>query len=380
MRVYLQKVKHLEYEHKNNLNNIASEGESFLGEEHENHDNREFELKKAKKSLKMELTEREAANADVIKDVKQQNAKNLGKMREGFEEQLDELDKRCQGRLEQLDADLELRRKVHIHEIEERKNLHINDLMRNHEKAFGQMKSYYNDITNDNLKLIKSLKDEVAEMKKKAVANQKLMHDISQENHRLKEPLTIAVAEVADLRSQLKDREKDRLSLRNAKARLNVLESQLGTLRGEHAGTAAEYSSVEKERDELFNSFEASVKQVQQKTDFRNIVLDQKLGNMASSLENAEVQVKQIVAAANLDPVEAERVQASLDSTLNARNQQIKDLRFALVRVTKSYNDSLRSFMQKLEDLGIPTTEVDAMGFVPIPTSASMGPAGLVVR
>merc|ERR1711998_449526 len=119
---------------------IASEGESFLGEEHENHDNREFELKKAKKSLKMELTEREAANADVIKDVKQQNAKNLGKMREGFEEQLDELDKRCQGRLEQLDADLELRRKVHIHEIEERKNLHINDLMRNHEKAFGQKK------------------------------------------------------------------------------------------------------------------------------------------------------------------------------------------------------------------------------------------------
>lgn len=45
-----------------------------------------------------------------------------------------------------------------IHEIEERKNLHINDLMRNHDKAFKQMKTYYNDITNDNLRLIKSLK------------------------------------------------------------------------------------------------------------------------------------------------------------------------------------------------------------------------------
>jgi growth arrest-specific protein 8 len=58
----------------------------------------------------------------------------------------------------QLEDDLELRRKVDIHEIEERKNQHINDLMRNHEKAFRQMKNYYNDITNDNLKLIKSLK------------------------------------------------------------------------------------------------------------------------------------------------------------------------------------------------------------------------------
>ncbi|CAN0463414.1 unnamed protein product, partial [Scytosiphon promiscuus] len=35
-----------------------------------------------------------------------------------------------------------------------------------------------NDITNDNLKLIRSLKDELVEMKKKAVANQKLMLDI----------------------------------------------------------------------------------------------------------------------------------------------------------------------------------------------------------
>ncbi len=30
--------------------------------------------------------------------------------------------------------------------------------MRNHERAFGQVKRYYNEITADNLKLIKSLK------------------------------------------------------------------------------------------------------------------------------------------------------------------------------------------------------------------------------
>ena len=59
--------------------------------------------------------------------------------------------------------------------------------------------------------------------------------------------------------------------------------------------------------------------------------------------------------------------------------QLIKDLRFALVRVTKSYNDSLRTFSQKLTDLGIPHEEIGSMGFVPIPTSASIGPAGLVV-
>ncbi len=47
---------------------------------------------------------------------------------------------------------------VEIHEIEERKNLHINDLIRSHEASFAEIKKYYNNITKDNLKLIRLLK------------------------------------------------------------------------------------------------------------------------------------------------------------------------------------------------------------------------------
>ncbi|KAH8050978.1 positive regulation of protein localization to cilium [Aureococcus anophagefferens] len=389
VRVYLQKVKHLEYEHNNNLRNIAVEGEHFMTEEHENHDNRAYELKKTKKSLKLELAEREWSNAEEIKQVKQQHAKNLLKMREGFEGQLGELSDRCGKRLEQLAADLELRRKVHVHEIEERKNLHINDLMRNHDKAlgragniqhdfnvhaFGQMKSYYNDITNDNLKLIKSLKDEVAEMKKKAVANQKLMHDISQENMRLKEPLTVAVAEVAELRAQLKDRQKDRLSLRNSRARLQVLSSSRDLVES-HEALKLGYAAVEKARDELYNTFEASIGQIQQKSDFANVMLEQKLSTMQHSVENAAEQVAQIISAAGLDAAEMEGVGASLENTLAGRNQSIRDTR-TLIRMTMT----LRTYTQKLIELGIPANEIDSMGFSAIPTSASSGPAGLVVK
>ena len=73
--------------------------------------------------------------------------------------------------------ELELRRKTEIHEVEEvssssvsilqltkcvlfmqRKNGQINTLMKNHEKAFSDIKNYYNDITLNNLALINSLK------------------------------------------------------------------------------------------------------------------------------------------------------------------------------------------------------------------------------
>ena len=53
-----------------------------------------------------------------------------------------------------LRDDLELRRKHELHEVEERKNGHINELMRQHEAAFSEVKNYYNDITANNLDLI----------------------------------------------------------------------------------------------------------------------------------------------------------------------------------------------------------------------------------
>ena len=40
----------------------------------------------------------------------------------------------------------------------QRKNGQINALMKNHEKAFSDIKNYYNDITLNNLALINSLK------------------------------------------------------------------------------------------------------------------------------------------------------------------------------------------------------------------------------
>ena len=54
--------------------------------------------------------------------------------------------------------ELELQRRTELHELEERKNSQINQLIANHEKSFGEMKNYYNDITLNNLALINTLK------------------------------------------------------------------------------------------------------------------------------------------------------------------------------------------------------------------------------
>ena len=65
-----------------------------------------------------------------------------------------------------LKEELELRTKVEIHEIEERKNQHINELMKNHQEAFKEMKDYQNDITRENLELIRMHKEMVVDIRK----------------------------------------------------------------------------------------------------------------------------------------------------------------------------------------------------------------------
>lgn len=60
--------------------------------------------------------------------------------------------------MQALRQEQDCRRKREIHEVEARKNDHITTLLKNHEKDFSEIKNFYNDITQNNLALIQTLK------------------------------------------------------------------------------------------------------------------------------------------------------------------------------------------------------------------------------
>lgn len=88
----------------------------------------------------------------------QKHDEEITKLRSDFERQSKEIEAKYEKKMRTLRDELDLRRKTEIHEIEERKNGQINSLMKNHEKAFSDIKNYYNDITLNNLALINTLK------------------------------------------------------------------------------------------------------------------------------------------------------------------------------------------------------------------------------
>ena len=115
VRVYVQKVKHLEYEHKNCIKAIDVDSVMLNGEEGGRSDNAIGINMTDKKALKDEILEKNGTNAKEIMVVKIQHEKILQQMREVFVSNLDDLTGRCDNKLTCLEEDLELRRKVSTH-------------------------------------------------------------------------------------------------------------------------------------------------------------------------------------------------------------------------------------------------------------------------
>lgn len=380
IKVYKQKVKHLLYEHQNNISELKAESTVALKLAQDDHGKLEEDLRKDKRSLKVSYKEQELANEDVVKTVKKDHDRLISDLREDFERRAREIEAKYEKKMRTLRDELDLRRKTEIHEIEERKNSQINTLMKNHEKAFSDIKNYYNDITLNNLALINTLKEQVEEMKKKEERMEKQMADIAAENRRLVEPLQRAREQVDDLRRQLANYDKDKQSLANAKARLKVMEEDYKALGWEHDVLEQRFEKTQQERDELYRKFVKAIHEVQQKSNFKNLLLEKKLSTLADTLEKKEAQLNEVLSASNLDPTALTVVTRKLEDVLDSKNSAIKDLQYELSRVCKAHNDLMRTYEAKLSQFGIPAEE---LGFKPLESTVAhqqlgQGPAGLV--
>merc|ERR1711912_101297 len=291
IKVHEQKVQNLEYEHKNSKRTVTQEGDMGIQKERDIHTDNVMRMNREKIDIKRELKDQQLA-------------------------------------------------KVEDHEIEERKNQHINELLFNHQEAFDEIKTYYNDITHDNLQLIRELKDEITGMREREKTNQKRMALLTQENKDLSEPLLKKQEEQRELEEKLKSYTKDKMALKNLKAHNKQLEERIAEAKQDYRGTEEKFRKIEKERDDLFRRFQKAVREIQRRAELgKNSVLEKKLELLQSQFDEKQAQLTQVLAAAKLDPSVVASVTKKLEQVLGAKNRQIKDLQYQVHQCTKAYND-----------------------------------------
>jgi len=309
----------------------------------------------------------ELSHEDYLKSLKHAQDRNITLLRQEFERKGSELHKNYDRKMKTVREKLERRRKEETSVIEERKNQHIKQLMKQHETEFSEIKNYYNDITHNNLDLIKSLKDEVAELKKKESADEQHMNEIYHENRRMSEPLKKAQKDVEHLTSELRKYKNEKEELRHTKSRLLVVEDHFQTLKWQHEVLQQRYSDVRKNRDELNTKFQATIYEAQQKSGFRNLLLEKKLKGMQDVSEVQNANVNEVLSRANLEPGVLGQMKGRITDVMELKNLQCRELREELERMTGAYEQLVDCAKLKMKEFGVPHSE---LGFEPLRSGA----------
>lgn len=353
MKVYKQKVRHLLYEHKVQIAELKTESERALKNKLEEHREKEADLKRDKRDLKKERDGQQLEHEEQIHRMKQDHDKELTLQMQHFERNMKEMQMKYEKRIKNLREEMELKRKAEIDDIERRKTEHIRELMSEHDKAFQDIREYYNDITSNNLELIKNLKEQVSNMKRNEAYNEKLMFEIAQENKRLTEPLTKALKEVNLLRHELANYEKDKQSLKNAKQRLVLLEEQFKTLAWEHEVLHQRHDKIREERDKLYTKYQSTLHELQQKAVFKNVLLGKKMEVLSNQLEKKDAQLGEVLKASNLEPGALGHVERKLEDMLNAKNSTIEELQLALAEITQQHESVTSTYERYFRENGV---------------------------
>lgn len=358
IKVYKQRVKHLLFEHQNEVAKDKTEAQVSLKMSQEEHRDGEAELKADKRSLKVELKEMQLSHEEYLTTLKTEHDKAITMLRLEFEREAKELQQQYEDWMKTMRTRLESQRTAEIRSIEERKARHVAALMKSHDAAFQEIKNYYNEITHSNLDLIHSLKEELHGMKRKEATDEKLMFDIAQENKRMKDPLKTALSEVERLTEERERYRRDLEALTDLKSRLLVGAEKYKGMQWEYEVLSQRFDRLKGERDDLYDKLQSALYDVQQKAGFKQLLLEKRLEAAEGALEKKEAQLTEILASANLEPSVMGVVAKRLDEVVEAKDATIRELQSELQRVVAARQRLLHGYHRKLAEYGIPSEEL----------------------
>jgi len=361
LKMFQQRLKHLRFHQQDEVVELKTDAELALKLEEDQHRLTEAEIKKDKRTLKVMMKEAEVAQEDFVRMLKLEQDQKMMELRQTFDSKARDLQQKYTQKMRLIREQMETARKNEILRIEDDKNQHILRCMSKNAKEFQDIKVYYGDITSSNLDLIKRLKEEHEEIKKRQSSDAKHMFDLKQKNTQLSEPLRRAIKDVEDLVDELRLYEVDKKKLAEVKEKIKEQEKTYGRLQFQQEALYQHLERVQIERDDVHQKFANSVYEVQQKSGLKNLLLEKKLDTIQESLEITMAQVGELVQSGSADQVPG-AISQRLDEMIEYKNEFIAELHEEVQRIQDAYRQMVRAYQAKLAEYGIPAEE---LGFVP---------------
>mmetsp|Transcript_73315 Transcript_73315/g.184760 ORF Transcript_73315/g.184760 Transcript_73315/m.184760 type:complete len:461 (-) Transcript_73315:54-1436(-) len=362
LKMFQQRLKHLRYHQQDEVVELKTDAELALKLQEDHHRITEAEIKKDKRALKVEMKEAEVAQEDFIRMLKMEQDHNILELRQEFDRKARDMQQKYELRMKTIRDDMEKQRKSQIQKIEEAKNAQIQRVMAKNQKDFFEIKNYYSEITNSNLDLIRRLKEEHSEIKRRENEDAKKMVDLVQRNNQLKEPLKRAHQDVERLEAERLAYEEDKKKLAAVKEKIKQAESLMHRMEFQHEVLQQQLNTTSTERDELYTKFQHAIYDVQQKSGLKNLLLEKKIDTVEEALETTEAQVSELLTSANVDQATSAGISQKLDQVIAYKNDIVAQLQEEVERIKELHRTMVKTYELKLAEYGVPPEE---LGFTP---------------
>eukprot|EP00826_Nyctotherus_ovalis_P025664 TRINITY_DN1991_c0_g1_i10.p1 TRINITY_DN1991_c0_g1~~TRINITY_DN1991_c0_g1_i10.p1 ORF type:complete len:450 (+),score=215.33 TRINITY_DN1991_c0_g1_i10:198-1547(+) len=376
MTVYMRKLQYLEYEHQNkDTKLVATNAQNAMSEEKKDFVTREEEQKKLKKSLMADYKKNDTKSVDDIKLLEEKQANLLKIEQNDLENSKNRLIEKYEEKLENLKRDLELRIKVEMHELDERKHKHINNLCESHKKQYDEVKNSYNAMTKQHLSLIKQTMSDKEDIDRRTEAIKKRIKDLQDKINMSEGPKQKAEIDLKAAEKDLWTYIRSKMPLGSARARLELLRENYKKMLKDKEDLDEKYRTLDHQKMDMYRKFDEAMGKLQRQTDYRNAVLENKLGQLQDEYDKKEPQLRQVIQQAGFEQKFVDEITNRMEEAIEAKNSLLRSLKYSLAHAQKAYNDAIRVYEAKLVEFGIPEEE---LGLQPIETNTSTMPAGLV--
>ena len=175
------------------MTELKKEAEVTLKNVEDDHRISERELKADRRALKVQQKEEEIRHADYLTALRKENDKKATAIRSEHDRIGNEIKTKYNHKMLLLRKEMEEKRKALITQIENKKNQAIKDLTTHHAKKYNEIKSYYVEIINTNLDIIKQLKDELTSAKRDDNNKLNMLQEEENKNRKVVKPLREAM-------------------------------------------------------------------------------------------------------------------------------------------------------------------------------------------
>ena len=284
-------------------------------------------------------------------------------LREDFERRSNELRRHAHKQLRSTRERLEAQRRQSVGRLEQRKAQHTASVLAGHKQQLDELKRFYSDITHANLELIRSLKEEIGDMRKKEQQGSGEVRRMQRLTDRLEQPLADNASAIDALRQRLQQHREEAAEVERLRLQLGQLERETERVKWETEVLTQKRGLVQAERGQLQRHLRAQDTQTQQQRLFSSLIASRQIAVLQAETEKAEAGLSELLLSSGLDAAALGGVERGLQGLLLDKNRDILALEDELKEWKQRFKRMMAEYEDEMRLYGLPKEE---LGFIPV--------------